>query len=91
MNKFETGLYTLLLIVLLPLVSLGIYATYKTTFASGETEYCYIEFVSPEGMPPFVRLHSFRPWRMDRIIGIYKSVDDASADANKLGCKVGKK
>lgn len=65
-------------------------ATYGAIKSNGETDYCYVEMISPTGMAPQFQLEAHRPWRADRVLGAYPTIDEAKAKADGL-CKVGQR
>jgi hypothetical protein len=74
----------------LAVIVLG-YMAYKTVESNGETDYCYVEMWSPPQMAPQWMLSAHRPWRVDRQIGVYPSLEDAKSKSDSLGCKLGSK
>lgn len=67
------------------------YATIKSISSNGEVDYCYVEMWSPDRMAPQFQLFGHRPWRQDRMIGVYPTIDEAKSRADLLGCRVGTK
>ena len=69
------------------IVALCLTSTVMAIRSNGETDYCYVEMWSPSQMAPQFELVGHRPWRSDRMIGVYPTVEDAKARADTLGCK----
>jgi hypothetical protein len=77
--------------VILLVLATPIFLVYKSISATGEIEYCYTQYFSPPGMNPQYTLRGFRPWREDRHIAAFQSLEDALAAAEKMHCRIGTK
>lgn len=64
------------------------YCCWRAADADGQVTYCYVEYWSPNEMPPMIRLFGFRPWRTDRRIGNYKDLSEATEAAKMIGCPI---
>lgn len=69
-------------------VGLAFYAILQSIKSNGETDYCYIQMWSPPQMAPQYQLWAHRPWREDRNLGVYSSVDEATKATIAIGCKL---
>lgn len=67
------------------------WATYGSIKSNGETDYCYVEMWSPGQMAPQYQLHAHRPWRVDRMIGNFGSLEEATSKATAINCPMGKR
>ncbi len=78
-------------IALLVIAALGLsgYAIVGAVRSNGETDYCYTECLSLNGLPPAYQLWAHRPWRQDRLIGTFPSIEGASKSASDMVCPVG--
>ena len=85
----EKALGTVALVIGLGLAALGTVAVVGSVRANGNIDYCYVEMLSPQGMAPQYQLHGHRPWREDRSMGVYPTIDEAKQKADTLGCKFG--
>ena len=74
------------------LTTLAGFVLLETIRSNGETDYCYVEMWSPPQMSPQMSpqwmLKAHRPWREDRDLGVYGSIDEASAHAETVHCKL---
>jgi len=91
MDAVEKTGYAAIVVACSAVFSLAVWTVVGSIRSNGETDYCYIEMWSPPQMAPQWLLKGHRPWRMDRDVGIYASVDDAKAKADLLSCKLGAK
>jgi hypothetical protein len=66
----------------------GMAAIFKSASADGKIDYCYTSVISPTDMAPQYRLHGHRPWREDRSLGIYPTLNDAALAAQKYQCEL---
>lgn len=73
------------------LVLFGLYAIGASARSNGEIDYCYVEMWSPPNMSPQYQLHGHRPWRQDRILGNYPTMDVAIKEAELMQCPLNKK
>lgn len=48
----------------------------------------YVEMYSPPELAPQWMLKAHRPWREDRRIGIYVTLDEAKVKADTIGCGI---
>ena len=78
-----------LMVVVSLLIALGTVSTVYSVRSNGNVDYCYVEMRSPEGMAPQYQLYAHRPWRSDRSLGIYPTLEDAKAKTDLVGCKFG--
>lgn len=83
----EVGLLgiTFYSIIILSFLAAGI-MTFKSIASDGKIQYCYIEYYSPSGIQPVYKLHGFVPWRNDRDLGAYESLNQAKDAAEKIQC-----
>lgn len=79
---------TLTALVVLAFVSFGGWCLFKTTTATGETVYCYVELETAGDIPIF-RLYAFREWRGDRKIASFLTLEPATKAAEEMGCPLG--
>lgn len=84
----ERVIGTLLTALGLAVIILAGYAVVESIRSNGETDYCYVEMWSPPQMAPQWMLQAHRPWRTDRQIGIYPTLEDAKAKSDSMGCKL---
>lgn len=63
------------------------YAGVQSARANGNIDYCYVEMLSPQGMAPQYQLYGHRPWRADRAMGVYPTLEVAKNMADTVGCK----
>lgn len=68
-----------IIFVVSALVILGVYAAYKSTFANGRADHCYVSGTT---------LYAFVPWRTDRVLLTSDNLDNLLATAKKLNCVV---
>jgi len=68
----------ILLLIVGVLVFAG-WAIVGSVRSNGETDYCYIEMLSPPQMAPQWMLKAHRPWRDDRQIGVFLTLEEAMA------------
>lgn len=73
------------------LIIFGLYAIVASARSNGEIDYCYVEMWSPPNMSPQYQLHGHRPWRQDRILGNYSTMDIAIKEAELMQCPLNKK
>lgn len=90
-DVFSFGFHVSLLAIVLGLVGLSGWAVYGSVRSNGEADYCYVEMWSPGSMSPQYQLHAHRPWRVDRILGNYPTLDAAAAEAATINCPMGKR
>ncbi len=76
-------------LVVLPVLGLAGYAIYESIRSNGEIDYCYVEMWSPGQMAPQHQLYGHRPWRNDRMLGVYSTVEEARSKADVISCPVG--
>lgn len=57
----------------------------------GEIDYCYTEMWSPGQMAPQFQLFGHRPWRTDRMMGVFATVEEVRSKAEALNCSMGKR
>lgn len=88
MRPDDVGGYTIVAGILAVLGFVG-YAIVGSIRSNGETDYCYTEMWSPGQMAPQHQLYGHRPWRTDRMLGVYSTVEEARAKADVLGCPMG--
>lgn len=62
----------------------------KATLATGEISYCYTTTNHTYGTT-LVKLHGFRDWREDRLIGVYPTDEAAINMAQRINCRMGTK
>lgn len=79
---------TVIALVILGIVGSIGYVTFAVIHSNGETDYCYTEMWSPTQMAPQFLLQAHRPWRQDRMLGAYPSLEEAKAKADLLGCRL---
>jgi len=89
MEFSEKVLWSILLACSLSVLALVGWATVGSIRSNGNIDYCYVEMLSPMGMAPQYQLHGHRPWRTDRPMGVYPSLEEAKAKSDVLGCKFG--
>ncbi len=87
--EFEKAVGIIALVLGLSLVALGVVATVGAIRSNGNTDYCYVEMMSPHGMAPQYQLYGHRPWLSDRPMGVYPTIDEAKAKADVIGCRFG--
>lgn len=82
------NLVKLLLVLLAAAALAGLGALlFKAVTASGEISYCYVYVESMHsGLPPAYKVTGFRPWRQDRHIATFASIQEAADVAAKIGC-----
>lgn len=78
-------------VVMVAVVGFVGYVAVESIRSNGETDYCYVEMWSPPQMSPQWMLKAHRPWREDRQIGIYPTLDEAQTKAATMGCKLNSK
>lgn len=83
----KIGVAVLCLIVLAAII----YPSYMSVQSDGQITYCYTSYMSPTGMPPVIQLHGFRPWRPDRHIATFSTLDEAVKAAEAMHCTVAAK
>lgn len=88
MNAFLNLIAVIAALVIVGLVGLCGWSIYGSVKSNGEIDYCFIEMWSPGGMSPQYQLFGHRPWRSDRLIANYTSIEEAKAKADTIGCKV---
>jgi hypothetical protein len=86
-SQYKTIFYTFLFVTMI-FVGIGFYSLLQSIRSNGDTDYCYIEMWSPPQMAPQYQLWAHRPWRQDRNLGVYPSVDEAAKASTALGCKL---
>ncbi len=64
------------------------YVVEESIRSNGETDYCFIHMYSPPDMAPQWMLRAHRPWREDRSLGAYSSMEEAKSKADTMGCKL---
>ncbi len=74
-------------LVVVSLVSLGIYALVRCMFADGKVNYCYIEMDRNDHIP-FFKLRGHKNWRDDLDLGRYPSLKDAVDASQLIQCKL---
>lgn len=79
----------IVMIVASALVALGVVATVGAIRSNGNTDYCYVEMMSPHGIAPQYQLFGHRPWLADRPMGVYSTIDEAKTKADVIGCRFG--
>lgn len=79
---------TMAAVVVSGLLVLGAISLGCTIKASGMIDYCYIQLVSPTEMAPQYKLVGHVPWRNDRSMGVYPTLDEAKSKADALSCPV---
>jgi hypothetical protein len=92
-STFETTFsITFAIGLVLSLLGIVMIPIYKSIFADGKVEYCYIISNQNSANPNFegtYDLHGHRPWRNDRTLAInLKSVDTAKSVAESLHCEI---
>ena len=85
---YKFGMISFTIIVSL-VVSLLMFAIFKSTMASGKVDFCYVEKTTVEISGQSYVLHGFRSWRGDNNLGIYKTPDEVKSAAEKFGCQLG--
>jgi len=83
------GITVLLLIIML--ILFGGWTAVSSARSNGEIDYCFVEMWSPPQMSPQYQLWGHRPWRTDRNIGVYLTIEEAKSKADILGCKLNSK
>lgn len=73
----------------LGLFGFGAFATISSVRSNGEADYCYVEMWSPGQMAPQFQLYAHRPWRSDRMLGVWPTVDEARTKAELVNCPMG--
>ena len=84
--NFEKVFWIVVLVVLAFLGLIGAYCAIRSISTDGQITYCYVRVYSPNGLIPSYTLEGFIPWRTDKQIGIFATLDDALAGANKMHC-----
>jgi hypothetical protein len=71
------------------IVLLGVsYVVVEAACSNGNVDYCYVEMYSPVSLAPQYRLSGHRPWRADRVMGAFPTLEEAKAKADVIGCKL---
>ena len=63
-------------------------AIVQATRSNGEVDYCYVEMTAPPMMAPQYQLFGHRPWREDRPMGVYPTLEDVKAKADLISCRM---
>lgn len=74
----------------LALITLAGWAVVGSIQSNGRVDYCYVEMWSPPQMAPQYQLWGHRPWRNDRNIGVYMTLEEAKAKADAMSCPLNK-
>lgn len=86
--SLEKLLDTLLVICCLLAVLFAGYICVGCVRSNGAIDYCYVEMLSPNAMIPQFQLRGHRPWRVDRQIGVYLTLEEAKQKADLMSCKL---
>ena len=84
----EKAFWAIVLAAIAALAGLGIVAVAMSARSNGNIDYCYVEMLSPQGMAPQYQLYGHRPWRVDRAMGVYPTLEEAKDKADVVTCKV---
>ncbi len=63
----------------------------KSASASGQVEYCYVEYKTLSDMPPVFQLRGHRIWRDDRNFGVFQTYEEAFTMSSSMKCPLLKK
>jgi len=85
----EKILWSILLACSLSVLALVGWAIVGSIRSNGNIDYCYVQMLSPVGMAPQYQLIGHRPWREDRSMGVYPSLEEAKSKSDTLSCKFG--
>lgn len=77
-------------LVVLLLMLFGSYVVVMSARSNGETDYCYVNYRSPPDMPPIFELVGHRPWREDRYIAKFQTMDETVKAADVIHCPLQK-
>ena len=69
-------------------IGFAVYAIVESVRSNGDVDYCYFEMWSPTQMAPQWQLYAHRPWRPDRMMGVYPTPEDARRAADTMSCKL---
>ena len=86
--KPENAFGILLLTLGLAVLGFASWAIIGSVKSNGVVDYCYVQMLSPTGMAPQYQLYGHRPWREDRPMGVYPTIEEAKAKADTMGCKL---
>lgn len=90
--KFFTAVFSVLgasaLVGILALITVTVVFAIR---ANGETDYCWVNYYSPQGMPAIYELHGHRPWNPDREIAKFNNIDEAVKAATTIQCPLQRK
>lgn len=82
----EKLLHVILLFLGLSILASAGTVIYKSLSADGKVTYCYVESTRYEGVLVY-HLYGFRPWRPDRSIGTYSSLNDVNSAVQLVQCE----
>jgi hypothetical protein len=84
----EKAFSVVIVMLAVVLIAFGATATVGSIRSNGVIDYCYVEMWSPPQMAPQYQLWGHRPWRNDRNIGVYLTIEEAKSKADAMGCKL---
>jgi hypothetical protein len=84
----EFALMSLIILLGAGAFGLFVWMIAGSILSNGTTDYCYVEMYSPSPMAPQYSLQGHRPWRTDRNMGVFVTLEEAKAKADALGCKL---
>jgi len=84
----EKAFSIVLVMFAVALIAFGGVAAVGSVRSNGVIDYCYVEMWSPPQMAPQYQLWGHRPWRNDRNIGVYMTIEEAKSKADAMGCKL---
>jgi hypothetical protein len=84
-EKFVAALFFLIFVCLTGLAG---YAIVSAVRSNGEVDYCYTEMWSPPQMAPQFQLYAHRPWRADRMLGVFQTIEEVKVKSDILNCRL---
>lgn len=88
-SPVEQAVYGLAALAATTLLFFLAVALISSARSDGETTYCYVSYTAANNGPPAHQLYAYRPWRPDRLISNFSSLEEATTASTLLGCKIG--
>ncbi len=86
--NFDRALTYLFFLAGVAVIGFLSWATIGSVKSNGVIDYCYVQMWSPSQMAPQYALYGHRPWREDRQMGVYPTIEEAKQKADSMGCKL---
>jgi hypothetical protein len=86
--KLENAFAIVVLALGLAIIGFLSWAVVGSVKSNGVIDYCYVQMWSPSQMAPQYALYGHRPWREDRQMGVYPTIEEAKAKADSMGCRL---